>query len=395
MKKIAKLDYFRDVVSEIRGVCVWLRRHAVPLAVFKQLTSKAIQIPGETRFGSTVLCLERFVDKDVLEALKNMFSNKRFTTWEHKQPKNARIKSALARKIVFDGQIRSKAKLLVRVLSPIMRVLRLFDRGVPVIGFVYFAIADMRSKTEKLLSEQKVSNAVKVSVLAIIDNQWELFASDMHAAAYILNPRYYHLIHDLIDDKELRNGVHCMIKKLSTSAEMSATAWHQFKQKYVRGLGEFGSDQFMKAAANEAIAPHEVWDEWGEDVPELQHIAVRILSVFPQATACERNWKDLSCTHTRVRNRLSKGRAEKLVFVKGNRRALERTRMLPEEQFNWVGADVEAELDDSDGESVDDMVLDIPSDSDDEEEIADSILDEVTTRILCKGACAWESDDED
>jgi hypothetical protein len=116
-----------------------------------------------------------------------------------------------------------------------------------------------------------------------------MFASDMHAAAYLLNPRYYHLIHDLGGDKELMQGLRKIIMKLTASADAAAAAWHQFKQTYVRSLGDFGREQFKKAAENEAIAPHEVWDEWGEDVTELQAVAVRVLAVFPQATSCERN----------------------------------------------------------------------------------------------------------
>jgi hypothetical protein len=96
--------------------------------------------------------------------------------------------------------------------------------------------------------------------------------------------------------------------------------------------------------------------------------------------SCERNWKDFSCTHTAVRNRLSKTRAETLEYVKGNRRALERAQMLPEEQYNWVGADIKAEIDDSDGESVENYMFGGSIDSEDEDgdEIPDYMLKEVT-----------------
>jgi hypothetical protein len=207
-------------------------------------------------------------------------------------------------------------------------------------------------------------------------------ASDMHAAAYLLYPRFYHLILDLVGDKELTQGLRRIIIKLTTSAEAAFEAWHQFKQTYARSPGDSGTEQFKKAAESEAIAPHEVWDEWGE-VTELQAVAVRALAVFPQATSCERIWKDLSCTHTAVRNRLSKTRAEKLVYVKGNRLALEQARMLPEEQYNWVGADIKAEIDDSDGESVEYFIFEGGMDSEDEDddELPDYMIEEVMHRF--------------
>jgi hypothetical protein len=173
-----------------------------------------------------------------------------------------------------------------------------------------------------------------------------------------------------------------MIKQ-TTSAEAAAEGWHQFKQKYVRSLGDFGTEQFKKEAKNEAITLHEVWDEWGEEVTELQAVAVRVLTEFPQATSFDRNWKDLSCIHTAGHNRLSKTRADKVVYVKGNRRALERARMLPEEQYNWVGADIKAEIDDSDGESVEYFIFEGGMDSEDEDddELPDYMIEEVMHRF--------------
>jgi hypothetical protein len=107
-----------------------------------------------------------------------MFTHPWFTSWEKKQPKPARIKIALAKKIAFHTRVRAKGKLLVKLLTPIMQVLRLFDRGVPVIGFVYFAVANLheranlRERADKLMSDHQLSSSVKQSMLNIIDEQW-------------------------------------------------------------------------------------------------------------------------------------------------------------------------------------------------------------------------------
>jgi hypothetical protein len=78
----------------------------------------------------------------------------------------------------------------------------------------------------------------------------------MHATAYLLNPRYWHLRGDLMEDKELKDGLRSMINKLVHGAEDAAEAWGQFKQEYVRGTGLFSSDQVKAAARNENYAPH-------------------------------------------------------------------------------------------------------------------------------------------
>jgi hypothetical protein len=127
-------------------------------------------------------------------------------------------------------------------------------------------------------------------------------------------------------------------------------------------------------------------------LPLLQDMARRILAAWAQATESEGAWKELATVHTRLRNKLSKKRAEKLQYVRDNKQALQRAAFLPEQAYNWVGAtgDVEAE-DDSDGESIDEEVLaEVP---DNEGDIEPYDLETVPLTALDAHAVAWEEDD--
>ena len=53
----------------------------------------------------------------------------------------------------------------------------------------------------------------------------------------------------------------------------------------------------------------------GDDAPEIQHLAIRLLSQIASSSAIERNWSTYSFIHSIKRNRLSSKRAEKLVAV--------------------------------------------------------------------------------
>jgi hypothetical protein len=53
----------------------------------------------------------------------------------------------------------------------------------------------------------------------------------------------------------------------------------------------------------------------GDDAPEIQHLAIRLLSQIASSSAAERNWSTYSFIHSIKRNRLSSKRAEKLVAV--------------------------------------------------------------------------------
>ena len=154
MKKITKLDHFCAMVSSIRGLVVWVKRHQSPAALFRKLSKKAFYIPGETRFGATVVCLETYLE--VHSVLKQLFAHQSFKAWVKRQNKQQRIKAAYAESVLTNRELMLTCKTLVMLLEPIMQLLRLFDRGIPVTGFVYFAIAALRTCAAELVSKFKL-----------------------------------------------------------------------------------------------------------------------------------------------------------------------------------------------------------------------------------------------
>ena len=53
---------------------------------------------------------------------------------------------------------------------------------------------------------------------------------------------------------------------------------------------------------------------YGSCAPELQEIAIKVLSQTTSATNCERNWSTFSYIHTKTRNRLKYKKLQKLVY---------------------------------------------------------------------------------
>lgn len=62
------------------------------------------------------------------------------------------------------------------------------------------------------------------------------------------------------------------------------------------------------------------WENYGAGTPNLQKIAIRVLSQPCSASGCERNWSVFESIHTKKRNRLSQKRLNDLVFVRYNLR---------------------------------------------------------------------------
>jgi hypothetical protein len=80
------------------------------------------------------------------------------------------------------------------------------------------------------------------------------------------------------------------------------------------------------------------------------------------------------------------------VLVKGNRRALKRARLLPENAYNWVGAD-EGE-DDSDGEDVGKEFLWAADSEEEDDDVFDAAIDDVPASVLSGNAALWATDSE-
>ncbi|XP_054816471.1 uncharacterized protein LOC129316196 [Prosopis cineraria] len=62
----------------------------------------------------------------------------------------------------------------------------------------------------------------------------------------------------------------------------------------------------------------EWWASYGSSSPNLQHLAIRILSLTCSASGCERNWSVFEQIHTKKWNKLAQDRLNDLVFVKYN-----------------------------------------------------------------------------
>ena len=60
------------------------------------------------------------------------------------------------------------------------------------------------------------------------------------------------------------------------------------------------------------------WEDYGATTPNLQQLAIRILSQPCSASGCERNWSTFQNIHTKKRNRLTKKRLNDLVYVRYN-----------------------------------------------------------------------------
>ena len=66
------------------------------------------------------------------------------------------------------------------------------------------------------------------------------------------------------------------------------------------------------------MADYRWWQLYGADVPELQFVALHVLSKRGSASSAERNWSEFDFIWTKKRNRLKAAKATMLVRVHSN-----------------------------------------------------------------------------
>ncbi|RVW83578.1 hypothetical protein CK203_039301 [Vitis vinifera] len=155
------------------------------------------------------------------------------------------------------------------IMEHLVKVLKLVDQDKkPILSIIYEAI-------------DKVKLAIKASIKQwekyreVIDKRWEgQLHKRLHAAAYFLNPMFQYSKH-FSNHPEIKVGLKEVIKILEPDLDRQAKSINEVKL-FVDGQGEFGS-ALIKKSINQSFSA-EWWNNYGDEGPHLQKIAVKILS---------------------------------------------------------------------------------------------------------------------
>jgi len=384
IEDIFKLDYFAQPLLRTRELITFINNHHATLALLKSMSNKGLLKPGETRFATAIIMLQRALD--VCEALGRMvlseeWSNavKRMRADERARADDvyetavsrahwARVKQVgwpcftclsnarKARLLQLHCCVPELASLvlhlappqIVTVCTPLVKLLRLADGSAPVVGKIHFNCY----KVQESIEQCDLPSAEKEAVAKIWSERWTQLQSPMHAAGYCLDPQFVDdegCTHD--PDPSFRGLVGIIGKLLDSEAKRSAALLQYVTYKSKEGL--FGLKEAWEMA--DQVPAHQWWHIWGRETRELQYVAMRVLSQCSSSCSCERSWSSYSFIHSKLRNRLTPARAEALVYVFTNGRlARKQSRVTAEEPFvGWDEACYESS-DDSEWEELGD-----------------------------------------
>jgi len=345
LEGIFALPYFKEVHSETKAFITFIRNHQSTLAAWRQMSTDGLDEeaaktahlqllkPGDTRFASALIMLERTL---VVKAKLQQFVVCDRWNAAIAAMKPADRETAEAHKgVVLSAAHWAATQQAVTVCEPIIKLLRLADGDTPSTGKIhYYAF-----KVSQHLQGEGCAGlpaSVRQQVCEIWKERWDYMDSPMHGAAYCLDPEF--LGDAGLGLSNIRDGcvksLRTMIDRLLPGDEDAQQAARMGYQAFRHSEGEFGDAAARKDAPS--MPAHQWWDSYGCSAPELQRVAIRVLSQVSSACSCERNWSAYDFIHNKRRNRLTADRARDLVYVFTNGRLADKMQRSGGEPFlDW------------------------------------------------------------
>jgi hypothetical protein len=226
----------------------------------------------------------------------------------------------------------------LKVLEPVYIFIRYVDSGRPDIGKIYEKWEDMG---QKLLNSGTTNSAAahRCFIARTTGTTRKIgLHHPAHTAAMLLHPHNWDIsFPEKYPDSygQLRNELVTILEKVAPTPLYAATALLQFDNEFkAKTLGSF-QNPIIQVSAKGCMDPASWWECNACEIPQLQFVAKRVLSLGIANSAAERNWSVHAFLHSKNRNRLSFEKQRKLVNVYVNLKLREKLlKSKPAEYFS-------------------------------------------------------------
>ncbi len=183
LEDIGKMSWAAKIIEEGNSVVKFISGHQAPLALFRKRSSLELLKPGETRFGTQFIMLQRLLQ--VKDDLQETVMDKEFKQWAAGKARRGGDSTAVT-KTVVDENFWKAAGQLVSVCEPIIALLHLTDGTVPCVGKVYWQMYQLDTGIERLEIDDDKKKQIRVRV----SERWKMLHTDLHSAGFVLDPEF-------------------------------------------------------------------------------------------------------------------------------------------------------------------------------------------------------------
>lgn len=174
--------------------------------------------------------------------------------------------------VIMDISFWNSALAIVKGAMPLVRVIDWLDENYKAqIGYIYETIDQAKETIRKEFVNKKSDYML---YWEIIDEVWvEQLHSPLHSAGYFLNPNLFYSSDFLIVPEVVTGLLRCVMRSTDDVRVLDKISLQLEEYQNARGCFSEGRDTDPSS-----VPPVEWWVKYGKGCPELQKLAIRILS---------------------------------------------------------------------------------------------------------------------
>ena len=289
----------------------WFSTHACSSFLKDQAQpgeKKSFVWPAVTRYCGTLLKIKRFYEmRPLLRRVVNsgVYIEKNFVDDPFVDEILAADRWAVMQKVI-------------KTMGPLLILCRLADGQKPVISKLYGTQLYVRKQMEDAAARGG-EDSLESKICDVFLHRWHEMQCDIVSATYMLDPLFV---------TKSRESAECTIKLWELARRVLRVddddEWTALHGRMVEQLSKFqhkgaGLTHMSSEAAWRNLHSKcslAWWTEWGQEVPDLQRLAIKIVPLMIGSGPAERTWKDVGQVLTKNRNRMSISTCLDLVFVR-------------------------------------------------------------------------------
>ncbi|XP_020527131.1 uncharacterized protein LOC105421143 isoform X2 [Amborella trichopoda] len=306
LEEMEKMNDVKVVLDEAKSITRFIYNSAQFLKLMRMHTQgQELVQQAETRIVACFLTLQRIVSEK--ENLRNMFNSPTWKTsiWA------SRNEGIELENLIWDLRFWERAEVVVKATIPLIQVLNLLDDKY-LMGYIYEAM-DQAKEIIKINFGDEGSKYLPFWKL--IDDIWNnKLHSPLHAAGYVLNPIYFYS-KDFYSDPEVASGLIECIDRMNADLHSQDLVLQEL-DKYKGAQDGFAKG--MTISQQNKCLPADWWSSYGGHCPNLQRVALRILSQSCSTLKCKLDWSLMKQLHTGRRNKIEHERLTDLVSLHYN-----------------------------------------------------------------------------
>lgn len=302
MENIAELDWIKPIVLCAKGIeqCMLTFQRSSPNVFTQDL--KQSSDPLSAKFAPSYYLVHRIFE--IKQALQEVVVSEEWKEWKLMTLSEDNISIEAS---ILGDNFWSGTHLFLQLCEPFVRLLATFNIDKSVMGDVF----DWRMRALEAIRRKGIDDDALNQVEVLLESRWDMYFSPLHAAGYILNPRYFGK--NQAKDKTAMRGWKSTLERYESDSGARRVLREQLSS-YWRVEGSLGDEDAVDC--RDKMDPVAWWENFGFETPHLQTLAVKILCQVSSVGIGQVS--DIPCQE--AVNRLKVERVEDLVFVQNNLR---------------------------------------------------------------------------